>query len=74
MRKMKEAANNLMWRGVTEWNRFKAGERGDTNFISILLILAIVVLLAGAVLGFGKDAMQKVTDALDQFWKDLGTN
>lgn len=71
MRKMKEAANNLMWRGVMEWNRFKAGERGDTNFISILLIIGIVVVLAGLLLSLGKDVMQTVSDSVMDFLDSL---
>ena len=43
-RKVIEATNYM--------HRMMKSEKGDTNFISILIILGIVVLLAGVFLGF----------------------
>lgn len=40
-------------------------ERGDTNFISILIILGIVILLAGVFLGFKQTIVTKVTEIVD---------
>lgn len=51
---------------------FKESERGDTNFISMLLIIAIVVVLAGAFLTMGKGVMKTVTEQVDEFLKSLG--
>lgn len=48
---------------------FKTSERGDTNFVSMLLIIGIVVVLAGLFLTLGEDVMEliseKVTDFID---------
>ncbi len=51
---------------------FKESERGDTNFISMLLIIAIVVVLAGAFLKFGDSIMDTVTKQVDAFLNGLG--
>lgn len=51
---------------------FKESERGDTNFISMLLIIAIVVVLAGLFLTLGKDVMSSVTDKIREFLDGLG--
>lgn len=36
------------------WEDFKESERGDTNFVSMLIIIAIVVVIAGAFLALVK--------------------
>jgi hypothetical protein len=51
---------------------FKESERGDTNFISMLLIIAIVVVLAGLFLTLGKDVMATVTQKIEEFLESLG--
>lgn len=43
----------------------RASERGDTNFISILIILGIVVILAGIFIGFKDTIVNKVRDILE---------
>ena len=42
---------------------FLTSERGDTNFISILIILVIVCALAGTFIGFKNQIVSKVTSA-----------
>ncbi len=42
-------------------------ERGDTNFISILIILALVVLLAGVFIGFKDKIVEQVKGIVDGF-------
>lgn len=44
-----------------------ACERGDTNFISILIILAIVIILAGIFIAFKDQIVTKVTGVVNQF-------
>ena len=46
---------------------FKNEERGDTNFISILIILAIVVILLGVFIGFMDTIIQRVQEIVDGF-------
>lgn len=71
MRKMKEAADNLMLKGMVEWNRIKSSERGDTNFISLLLILAIVVIAGIAFLTLGEEIIDRVGNAVRDFLDKL---
>ena len=51
---------------------FKESERGDTNFISMLLIIAIVVVLAGAFMTLGKDLLDTVAQKIREFLESLG--
>lgn len=42
-------------------------ERGDTNFISILIILAIVIILAGIFIAFKDQIVGQVQGIVDGF-------
>lgn len=42
-------------------------ERGDTNFISIIIILGIVLLLAGLFIGFKDKIVEMVQGIVDGF-------
>lgn len=42
-------------------------ERGDTNFISILIILGIVIILAGIFIGFKKEIVGQVQNIINGF-------
>ncbi len=44
-----------------------ADERGDTNFISILIILGIVIILAGLFIGFKDQIVGQVKAIVDGF-------
>lgn len=44
-----------------------ASERGDTNFISILIILGIVVGLAAVFIGFKDQIVGKVQEMIEKF-------
>ena len=50
---------------------FKESERGDTNFVSMLLIIGIVVVLAGLFLTLGKGVMNSITQKVMDFIKNL---
>ena len=54
------------------WEEFKSSERGDTNFVSMLLIIGIVVVLAGAFLILGKNVMATVQKKVTDFLNSLG--
>lgn len=51
---------------------FLNSERGDTNFVSMLLIIGIVVVLAGLFLTLGKDVMESITGKVTEFIASLG--
>lgn len=42
-------------------------EKGDTNFISILIILGIVIILAGVFMGFKDQIVGMVQEKVDAF-------
>ncbi|MCR5460127.1 MAG: hypothetical protein K6F51_09545 [Acetatifactor sp.] len=42
-------------------------EQGDTNFISVLIILGIVVVLAGVFMGFKDTIVNQVQELMDNF-------
>lgn len=42
-------------------------ERGDTNFISVLIILAIVIILAGIFIGFKDQIVDQVNGIVNGF-------
>lgn len=44
-----------------------AGERGDTNFISILIILGIVIIVAGVFIGFKDQIVEQVEGIVSGF-------
>lgn len=44
-----------------------SSERGDTNFISIIIILGIVLLVAGIFIGFKDDIVDMVKKIVDGF-------
>lgn len=51
---------------------FWASERGDTNFISILIILGCVILLAALFRNMIFQGLQAVHDAIEKFFNSIG--
>ncbi len=56
----------------TRWNCFLTEERGDTNFISILVILGIALALAGVFLGFKDQVLAWVDTNIGDFFNQSG--
>ena len=50
--------------------KFMMDESGDTNFISIIIILAIVVVLVGVFIGFRDKILGAAQSIIDSFTKD----
>lgn len=50
---------------------FKNDERGDTNFISMMIIIGIVVVLAGLFLTLGRSVMTSITNKVTNFINGL---
>ena len=48
-------------------SRFIKNEKGDTNFISILIVMGIVILLAGLFIGFKDQIVTMVQEIVDGF-------
>lgn len=62
---LKKFFNAVELKMIAASNKLAKSERGDTNFISILIILGIVILLAGVFLGFKDTIVQKVQSIVD---------
>lgn len=72
MKKLKETLGMWQAKAYCRYLNFKYGERGDTNFISILIILGIVVVLGGLFIGFKDQIIGKVTDMVQGFLARFG--
>lgn len=72
MKKLNAMIIKLQMKANNAFNEFKNSERGDTNFVSMLLIMGIVVVLAGLFLTLGKDVMTTVTQKIQDFLNSLG--
>ena len=54
------------------WEDFKESERGDTNFVSMLIIIAIVVAIAGVFLALvTNDIIPAVGEKVRNFIRDV---
>lgn len=57
---------------VSMTKKFMSSERGDTNFISIIIIVAIVVALAGAFWAMAQGGMEQITNMFNNFLGQFG--
>lgn len=59
--------DGMYLKAVSKVRKVLQEERGDTNFISILIILGIVILLAGVFIGFKDRIIDMVSEIVDGF-------
>ena len=71
MRKMDKMLVALQTKVYNTFEEFKGSERGDTNFVSMLLIIGIVVVLAGLFLTLGESVMTSITTKVNDFINGL---
>ncbi len=71
MKKIREMMTNLQFKAFCAVQNFKNSERGDTNFVSMLIIIGIVVVLAGLFLTLGKDVMASISQKVKDFINGL---
>lgn len=72
MGKIDEMLIGMKVRAYCALEEFKNSERGDTNFISMLLILGIVVVLAGTFLTLAKTTvMEPIKTSVEEFMGKL---
>ena len=72
MKRINEMLNNMYTRVFCAVENFKNSERGDTNFVSMLMIIGIVVVLAGLFLTMGKGVMTSIQTKVKAFIDSLG--
>ena len=71
---MKGIANKMsriQMRAASAFSKFMRSERGDTNFISIIIIIAIAIALAGIFYIFSKDGMRMIANQFTTFINNL---
>ena len=71
MKVIDKMLTNLYVKVGTAVKKFKESERGDTNFVSMLLIIGIVVVLAGLFLTLGKNVMNSIKSKVTGFINGL---
>lgn len=67
MRKINEMLTKMQVKAYCALANFMNSERGDTNFVSMLIIIGIVVVLAGLFLTLGKDVMTSISQKVKDF-------
>lgn len=72
MKKLNELMVMLYVAVATKLTEFKEREEGDTNFVSMLLIIGIVVVLAGLFLTLGRGVVTRISQKVTQFISSLG--
>ena len=71
MKKIDSMLTNLYIKASCAWENFKESEQGDTNFVSMLIIIGIVVVLAGLFLTLGKGVMSAISRKVMDFINGL---
>ena len=56
---MRKALDKMALSVMSKWNRFVQEEEGDTNFISIIVILGIVLVVGALFVGFKETTTHK---------------
>ena len=67
MKKINDLMLKMYTKATCAMYNLKNSERGDTNFVSILLIVAVVVVLAGLFLTFGREALNALQERVIKF-------
>lgn len=70
MKKLVKKMDGMIISSKAKARAFFLDENGDTNFISMLLIIAIVVVLAGLFVTLGKDVLDTVSEKVETFLND----
>lgn len=65
---------NVVAFGKSELKRFLKEENGDTNFISIIIILAVVMVVAAIFLGFRTQIVEWVNTTFTSAFSSVKTN
>lgn len=67
MKRIKDKICDLEVKALCGLRSFLKDEQGDTNFISIALILIIVIAVGTVVVGFGTDVKNKLSEKTGTF-------
>lgn len=67
MKKIKEWFNKMFAKSKEAVEEIRDNERGDTNFISIVIILVIVMVVAAVFIGFKDQILGAASDTFNDF-------
>ena len=62
---MRKALDKMALSMMSKWNRFVQEEEGDTNFISIIVILGIVMVLVGVFAALKDQIIEAASDLIN---------
>ena len=71
MKKIQDIMTKMQIKAFCAVQNFKNSERGDTNFVSMLIIIGIVVVLAGMFLTLGRSVMTSISQKVMDFINGL---
>ena len=69
---MKKLLGEMQFKAMRAFSEFKNSEKGDTNFISIIIIIAIVLVLAGAFFAIANGGMTTIGTKFNSFISNPG--
>lgn len=72
MKKLKDKLTLSYLCAKTAVNELVADESGDTNFISIAIILIVVLVIAVVFIGFGNKILPAFQQKIQELYKALG--
>ncbi len=67
MNKIEKAMIGIYCKMYNGFNKVMKDEKGDTNFISILIILGIVIIVAGVFIVYKNQILKQVSDQMQNF-------
>lgn len=71
MKKIAEKFSNSLLRAKLALDNFMSDERGDTNFISIAIILVVVIVIAIVFITFGQDLTEELEKTINNLFRVL---
>lgn len=69
---IKAKIDNLCIKAYCTVDNFRTNQEGDTNFISIMIILGVVVVFAGLFATLGEEVIKNVQNSIKDFLDSLG--
>lgn len=72
MKKLMNKLNNVLMQAKDKAAEFVSNERGDTNFISIAIILIVIIGVAIVFIGFRDSILAAFTEATQDLLDALG--
>ena len=72
MRKLMKKIDNKIFAARNAMKYFMNSDRGDTNFVSIAIILVVIIVIAVLFITLGQDMAAKLTQKISDLMSALG--